>query len=106
MYLWSQGQLIPLTPGICWTLKNGQYYKQIMASQMSFPQIQWIQYLEQTDICVDSEGVRHRIEHGYYRGEYEFEGIKPDGYLFINGEHLFFEFLGKAHFDYKNFNYF
>ena len=62
---------------------------------MSFPQIQWIQYLEQTDICVDSAGVRHRIEHGYFRGEYEFENIKPDGYLFINGEHLFFEFLGK-----------
>ena len=96
MYLWSQGQLIPLTPGICWTLKNGQYYKQIMASQMSFPQIQWLQYLEQTDVCVDKNGKRHRIEHGYFRGEYEFENIKPDGYLYIDDEHLFFEFLGES----------
>ena len=30
-----------------------------------------------------------------FRGELEFENIKPDGYLFISGEHLFFEFLGE-----------
>ena len=94
MYLWSQSQLIPLTPGILWTMKNGWFHKQIMASQMSFSQIQWIQFLETTDVCVDQSGQRHRIEHGYYRGEFEFERIKPDGYLFIDGQHKFFEFLG------------
>ena len=62
---------------------------------MSFSQIQWIQFLETTDICVDAEGKRHRIEHGYYRGEMEFGQIKPDGYLRINDVHHFFEFLGE-----------
>ena len=94
MYLWSQKQNLPLTPGIKWTLKNGWYHKRIMTTQMSFPQIQWIQYLETTDICLDENNKRHRIEHGYYRGEFEFEEIKPDGYLFIDEKHYFFEFLG------------
>ena len=73
-------------------------YKEIMASQMSLGQIQWIQYLETTDICVDRNGVRHRIEHGYYRGEFEYDQIKPDGYLFIDDKHYFFEFLGNISF--------
>ena len=94
MYLWSQAQEMPLTPGINWIMKNGYFMKQIMASQMSLSQIQWIQYLETTDVCVDKDGNRHRIENGYYRGEYEFDQIKPDGYLFIDGVHRFFEFLG------------
>ena len=99
MYLWSQGQKMPLTPGIKWTMKNGWFYKEIMASQMSLGQIQWIQYLETTDICVDRNGVRHRIEHGYYRGEFEYDQIKPDGYLFIDDKHYFFEFLGNLSFN-------
>ena len=96
MYLWTQEQDMPLTPGIEWTKKNGSYQKRIMTSQMSLPQIQWILYLETTDICVDSDGNRHRIEHGYYRGEFEFEHVKPDGYLFLDGIHHFFEFLGNS----------
>ena len=95
MYLWSCQQRIPLTPGILWTMKRGWFQKQIMTNQMSLSQIQWIQYLETTDICVDSQGERHRIEHGYYRGEIEFGQIRPDGYLFIDNVHHFFEFLGE-----------
>ena len=103
MYLWSVRQKMPLTPGIHWSIKNGWFHKQIMANQMSFSQIQWIQYLETTDICVDSHGQRHRIEHGYFRGEIEFGQIKPDGYLHIDNYHHFFEFLGKLTYGFSSF---
>ena len=86
---------MPTTPGICWTKQGNQYRKQIMAYQMSFGQIQWLNYMQETE-CFDKNGVKHQLEYGYYRGEVDFKGYKPDGYVKIDGEHRFFEYLGKT----------
>ena len=61
--------------------------------QISFPHLQWIYYREALD-CIDSNGQHVQMEHAYHRGEFEFEGHKPDGYLFKDGKHHFYEFRG------------
>ena len=61
--------------------------------QISFPHLQWIYYREALD-CKDSSGQHVQMEHAFHRGEFEFKGLKPDGYLFKDGKHHFFEFLG------------
>ena len=66
-----------------------------MADQMSFVQIQWLYYMQETQ-CFDRNGVKHTLQHGYHQGEIEFEGIKPDGYVKMDGQHFFFEFLGSS----------
>ena len=93
MYLWCKTQNMPLSPGLLWTKKSGVYQKKIMADQMSFVQIQWLNYVQETQ-CFDKNGLKHKLQHGYHQGEIEFEGIKPDGYVNKDNKHYFFEFLG------------
>ena len=91
MYLWAQRQLMPLGPGLLWE-KNGRYFnKTPMTSGVSFGQIQWLFYLQATTY----KGVQ--LEHAFYHGELEFDGWKPDGYVFIEGVHHFFEYLGNVY---------
>ena len=91
MYLWAQRQFMPLGPGLLWE-KTGRYFnKTPMTSGVSFGQMQWLFYLQETKF-------KHvQLEHAFYHGEVEFDGWKPDGYACINGIHHFFEYLGNVY---------
>ena len=65
-----------------------------MTEQMSLGQIQWLNWLQTTDICINRTGERIQIQYGYYRGEFEFEGEKVDGYIYKDDVHVFMEYLG------------
>lgn len=95
MYCKCERENMPLTPGILWS-KTGSYFKKsllIEAKSISFKQIQWLYYIEATE-CMDKNGNRVTLEHGYHRGEKKFGGYLPDGYMLKDGRHYFFEFLG------------
>lgn len=64
---------MPLTPGILWEKTKNGFVKKVMASQMSFGQIQWLNFIQETD-CFDQAGNRIQLQHGYHQGEIEFEG--------------------------------
>ena len=73
MYLWAQAQNMPLSPGILWKKTNRNFVKKVMASQRSFGQIQWLNFIQETQ-CYDRDGNKIQLHHGYHQGEYEFEG--------------------------------
>ena len=93
MYLWAQSEAMPLTPGILWTASGSTFKKSVMTSGTSFGAVQWLEYIQQTE-CFDCEGNRVQLHHKYHQGEVDFEGYKPDGYAQIDGEDIFFEYLG------------
>ena len=99
MYLWSQKQPMPTTPGIHWELKrrNGNSYfrKKIMSYGNSLGAVQWLYFIQDTsDLLVDKNGVRVQLQHQYYRGEKNYNGFLVDGYACVDGAHVFFEYLG------------
>ena len=98
MYPSCMRKKMPLTAGIFWDLKDGTFVKKQMleVEQISFPHLQWIYYRQAID-GYDNQGQFVQIEHAYHRGEKSFEGLKPDGYLFKNGKHYFYEFQGNLH---------
>ena len=61
--------------------------------QISFQHLQWIYYRQAID-GKDSSGQYVQMEHAYHRGEINFKGYKPDGYLFKDGRHHFYEYRG------------
>ena len=61
--------------------------------KISFQHLQWIYYRQAID-GRDEEGNYVQIQHAYFRGEIVFEGQKPDGYLFKDGKHFFYEYQG------------
>ena len=65
-----------------------------MTTQCSFAQIQWLNYVQETDLCVDSSGNRIQIQHAYHRGEVKKDSFKLDGYFVKDGQEYFLEFLG------------
>ena len=65
--------------------------------QISFGHLQWIYYRQALD-GYDSQGNFVQIQHAYFRGEIDFQGLKPDGYLFKDGKHYFYEYQGKKKF--------
>ena len=93
MYLWAQSKSMPLTPGILWTVQGYFFKKSVMAPGVSFGQIQWLMFLQETE-CFDSNMVRIQLQHAYFRGEVDFDGFKPDGYAVIDGVEHFYEYLG------------
>ena len=95
MYSGCQREKMPLTAGILWVLNGRKFKKTLMlkAEQVSMPAMQWIYYRQAID-GKDSEGKYVQMEHAYHRGEKEFEGMKVDGYMFKDGKHVFYEFLG------------
>ena len=95
MYLWSQKQDMPLTPGLKWTRRDGYFKKETLMKGVSLTQLQWLYYLQSTDVCVDSNGTRHQIQHAYHRGEHKVGGFFIDGYLKIDDREIFFEFNGE-----------
>ena len=95
LYLDSQLKNMPLSPGIEWIFKNKKAHKKLMTDQMSMGQVQWLNAVQETDLCLDSNGNKIQIEHGYFRGEKEVYGCKVDGYMIKDGREHFFEYLGK-----------
>jgi len=65
-----------------------------MTYQQSLGQVQWLQWLQETSLCLDDDGNQIQMEYGYFHGETEYDDLKPDGYMFKDGEHHFFEYLG------------
>ena len=65
--------------------------------QISFGHLQWIYYRQALD-GYDSQGNFVQIQHAFFRGEIDFQGLKPDGYLFKDGKHYFYEYQGKTKF--------
>lgn len=96
MYLFSQEQDLPCGPGIEWRVKGNTFHKSVMISQISFPQIQWLMFIQESDICIDSNGSRIQIQHGYFRDEIVINGYKPDGFMLRDNRQIFFEFLGEC----------
>ena len=94
MYLYAQEQQLPLGPGIEWKLNNKTFRKSVMISQVSFVQIQWLQMVQESDICCDSNGNRIQMQNAYFQNEIEMNGYKIDGYIKRDGVNVFFEFLG------------
>ena len=94
MYLTSKKKFMPLSPGIEWVMKGGKAIKRLMTDQISMGQMQWLYAIQETALCVDSNGKKIQIEHGYHRGEVEIYGCKVDGYMVKDGREHFFEYLG------------
>ena len=87
---------MPTGPGILW-VKHGEhrFTKQIMMNGQSLIGLQWILYTQETFPALHPAGGDViQLEHGYFRGEKQFEGYKIDAYAKINETHYFFEFLG------------
>ena len=95
MYLWSQTQDMPLTPGLQWTKSGTTFQKSVMMSGVSLGQLQWINYVQESDLVLDDNGSRVQIEHAYFRGEKSLGGFTFDGYFEKNGIKFFLEFNGK-----------
>ena len=92
MYLWSQLQVQPLTPGLRW-VKNGRVFqKRIMSPNSSFGALQFIYYC-QALLDVTNPGLN--IEHQYFHGEKIVYGHKVDGYYRVGGKEIVLEFNGK-----------
>ena len=71
MYLWSQQQVMPLSPGLHWISTERGFRKQVLQGQTSFSALQWLQY-EQTKLKV-------KIQHAYHQGEKTVFGYRVDG---------------------------
>ena len=73
--------------------------------KISFQHLQWIYYRQAID-GYDEQGNYVQIQHAYFRGEIEFNGQKPDGYLFKDGKHFFYEYQGNIFTFFNSFIYF
>ena len=92
LYLWSQKQNMPLTPGLRWVKnKNGKFTKNILCTGNSFKALQFIYYQQS---LLDKQGTGVTIEHQYHQGEKLVYGYKCDGYAKIGGKEIVFEFNG------------
>ena len=95
MYLWAQSQVQPLSPGIYWTLNGLSFKKSIMKAGTSFGAMQWLYYMQATD-CIDKNGERVQMQHAYFNDEHVECGFQPDGFAVIDGECVFYEYLGRS----------
>ena len=96
MYLWSQKQKMPTTPGILWSQKGSKFTKKVLETGVSLGQLQWLYYLQQSDFTLDSQGNRVIIDHAYHRGERKFGDWYCDGYMEKDGVKYFLEYQGKV----------
>ena len=92
MYLWSQQQNMPLTPGLRWVKnKNEKFTKQILSTGNSLKALQYLYYQQS---LLDKQGIDVTIDHQYHQGEKWVYGYKCDGYVKIGGKEIVFEFNG------------
>ena len=95
LYLYAQRLPFPATPGILWKKCQGSFVKEVMAPGMSLGQLQWLLYTQQTDSrLVQDDGEVATLQHYYYRQEFNFHGYDVDGYAYVDGKHIFYEYLG------------
>ena len=92
MYLWSQLQVQPLTPGLRWVQNGRGFQKRIMSPNSSFGALQYLYYC-QAVLDVTNPGTM--IQHQYFQGEKTIYGVKVDGYYQIDGKEVVLEFNGK-----------
>ena len=85
---------MPTGPGLRWDLDGTRYIKKSMKKGVSFSQIQWLLYMQETDLCLNSNGDKIQIQHAYFRGEHEVDNFKIDGYFVKDGIEYFLEYLG------------
>ena len=95
MYLWSQFRAMPTTPGVQWKKHGAGFKKKVLTPEVSLGQLQWINYVQQSDMCLDADNNRVQIEHAYFRGEHQVGMFKCDGYFEKNGQKFFLEYNGK-----------
>ena len=100
MYLWSQRQNMPTTPGLLWTPSKNGFEKKVLHNGVSLGQLQWIYYLQQSNLTIDKNGNRVVIDHAYHRGEKKIDQFYCDGYMCKDGEEYFFEYLGITTYDF------
>lgn len=75
---------MPTTPGILWRKKGNGFEKMSMRHGVSFPQIQWLNYIQATaPYLTNDDGSRAIIEHGYYHGERTLQGIRKSIIYYI-----------------------
>ena len=91
---------MPLGPGILWTLNGHFFKKNVMKAGTSLGAVQWMNYLQQSDICVDSNGTRQTIESSYFQGEHKIEVgdnkiLEIDGYFKKDDKEYFLEYHGE-----------
>ena len=98
MYCDSERQAMPLTPGILWEKKGRRYEKSLLleSKSASYVQMQWLFYMQEKE-GYDKNGNFVQMEHAYHRGEKRINGYLPDGYIFKDGRHYIYEFLGCYH---------
>ena len=97
MYVWSQGQPMPLGPGLLWTKNGKRFRKQLMLGmeQSSMAALQWLYYEQER--CLDKNGQQVQIQHAYFRGEHRVGKWKIDGFAIVDGQHRYYEFNGMLH---------
>jgi len=84
LYAGMQKLRMPTTPGVLWRKEGNKFVKGSMKQDVSYPHLQWINYLQATMPYLDRpDGTRALIEHGYYRGEYEVEGVGKSRILLL-----------------------
>ena len=97
LYLWSQDQAMPLSPGLLWEKTADRFVKKTMVQGVSRGQIEWLMWLQTQPICVDKNGVRQQIQHAYFHGEEQISEKPVDGFFEKDGERYFLEFYGCWH---------
>ena len=98
MYLWSESQDMPLSPGIWWTRVGRGFNKRVMKAGTSLGAMQWLYYIQATE-CFDKNGNRVQLQHAYFNDEHVECGHKPDGFAIIDGEYVFYEYFGNGPYD-------
>ena len=91
MYLWSQLQVQPLTPGLRWVRRGSYFEKRVLTTGNSFRALQFIYYCQ---AHLDKTNPGTMIQHQYFQGEKTIYGVKVDGYYQIDGKEVVLEFNG------------
>ena len=91
---------MPLGPGILWTLNGSTFKKNVMKAGTSLGAVQWMNYIQESDICLDSNGNRQTIESLYFQGEHKIQVgdntiLEIDGYFKKDGQEYFLEYHGE-----------
>ena len=91
LYGCMQRKRLPTTPGILWKRFGGRFQKNVMTTDVSYPHLQWLYYIQATDPTLGSS----KIQHKYFRGEVSVGGDLVDGYVKLDdGSVRIYEFNG------------
>ena len=71
------------------------FIKTVIAADTSYEALLFLEYFAKTSpLLVDSKGVRQPLIYAYNGTEKLIENWRIDGYAFVDGRHIFIEFLG------------